>query len=103
MIVAFPLMVYLGACGSAPDGSASPLCKFLGDISYPVYVVHYPFMYLYYAYVWNHSLTFAQSWHWAVAVFVASIIVAWICMRCYDIPVRRWLTQKTASKSPSNR
>ncbi|MEN6444807.1 MAG: hypothetical protein ABFC98_02035, partial [Candidatus Cloacimonas sp.] len=37
------------------------LCKFLGDISYPLYMVHYPFIYLYYAWVKHNNLTFGES------------------------------------------
>ena len=37
------------------------VCKFLGDISYPLYMVHYPFIYLYYAWVKNENLTFTES------------------------------------------
>ena len=48
-VVAFPLLVFLGASGKTTDKVTARVCKFLGDISYPLYMVHYPFIYLYYA------------------------------------------------------
>ena len=57
-IVLFPLIVYIGASGRTTDRLTAHLCKFLGDISYPLYMVHYPFIYLYYAWVKNEGLTF---------------------------------------------
>ena len=52
-ILIFPLLVYLGASGKTTDKVTAKICKFLGDISYPVYIIHYPFMYLFYAWLWS--------------------------------------------------
>ncbi len=57
-------------------------------------MVHYPFIYLYYAWVKNNSLTFAQSLPGAAGVVIGSVALAWVCLKFYDIPVRRWLTGK---------
>ncbi len=43
-IAVFPLIVYLGASGKTTDKATTRICKFLGDISYPLYMVHYPFI-----------------------------------------------------------
>lgn len=43
-ILIFPLLVYLGASGKTTDKVTAKICKFLGDISYPVYIIHYPFI-----------------------------------------------------------
>ena len=45
-VVLFPAIVYLGASGTAGGNTTSGICRFLGDISYPVYIIHYPSMYL---------------------------------------------------------
>src|SRR5690606_25848833 len=47
-LVIFPILVYLGASGTTTGKSSIKICKLLGDISYPLYMVHYPFMYLLY-------------------------------------------------------
>lgn len=93
-IVVFPLLVYLAASGKTTDKVSSAVCKFLGDISYPLYMVHYPFIYLYYAWVKNNDLTFGDSLAGALALFFGSILLAYVLMKLYDEPVRRWLSRK---------
>lgn len=93
-VVFFPILLYLGASGKSTDKYTTRVCKFLGDISYPLYMVHYPFIYLYYAWVKNEDLTFEQSLPGAIGVVVGSIIFAYICLKFYDIPVRRYLTNR---------
>lgn len=88
----FPLIVYLGASGKITDGYTKRVCKFLGDISYPLYMVHYPFIYLYYAWVKNEELTFGESLYGALGVVIGSIFLAYICLKLYDEPVRKYLT-----------
>lgn len=92
--VLFPLIVYLGASGKTNDKYTTKICNFLGNISYPLYIVHYPFIYLYYAWVKNENLTFIQSFWGASALLVGSILLAYICLKSYDIPVRRYLTKR---------
>ncbi|MFR0834826.1 MAG: acyltransferase family protein [Barnesiella sp.] len=91
--IAFPLLVYLGASGKTTDKTTTRICKFLGDISYPLYMVHYPFIYLYYAWVKNDNLTFVQSLPGAVALVIGCIILAYLCLKLYDEPVRKFLTK----------
>ncbi len=95
-VVIFPILVYLGASGKSTDKYTTRLCRFLGDISYPLYTVHYPFIYLYYAWVKNNKLTFEQSLPGAAAVVIGSIILAYICLKLYDIPVRNYLAKRFA-------
>lgn len=94
IIVFFPLLVYLGASGKTTDKASSKICKFLGDISYPVYIVHYPFMYLFYSWLWKNELTFAETWPVAVGLIIGNILLAYAALKLYDEPVRRWLSKK---------
>ena len=93
-VVLFPLIVWIGASGKTTDRVTSRICKFLGDISYPLYMVHYPFIYLYYAWVKNENLTFGQSLPGAAALVAGSVALAWLCLRFYDEPVRRFLSKR---------
>jgi len=93
-VLFFPLLVYLGASGKSTDKYTTQICKFLGDISYPLYMVHYPFIYLYFAWVKNNDLTFQQSLPGAAGVVIGSILLAYICLKLYDIPVRKYLTNR---------
>lgn len=92
-VLVFPLLVVLGASGKGGIFT-NKLSKFLGDISYPLYMVHYPFIYLYYAWVKNENLSFEESLPGAAAVVIGSIVLAYICLKLFDIPVRKYLTQR---------
>lgn len=89
----FPLVVYWGASGKITDPYTKRLCKFLGDLSYPLYMVHYPFIYLYYAWVKNEGLTFRESLPGALAVVIGSILLAYVSLKLYDEPVRKYLSR----------
>ncbi len=99
-ILIFPVLVYSGASGSTAGRHSSKLYKFLGDISYPLYVVHYPFMYLFYSYLWsNGNLPFSQTWHVAVLLFVGNVVLAYASLKLYDEPVRKFLTKRFLLKN----
>lgn len=93
-VLFFPILVYLGASGKSTDKYTTRICRFLGDISYPLYMVHYPFIYLYFAWVKNNDLTFQESLPGAAGVVIGSIVLAYICLKLYDIPVRKFLTNR---------
>ena len=90
----FPALVWLGACGSA-CGATSKVNNFLGELSYPLYIVHYPIMYVFYAWlIKNDIYTLAEGWSVALLVVLSSIVLAYLCLKLYDEPVRRWLAKK---------
>lgn len=91
--VFFPLILLFGASGKITDPYTDKICRFLGRISYPLYMVHYPFIYLYYAWVKNGDLSFSESLPGALAVVIGSILLAWLCLKFYDEPVRSFLAK----------
>lgn len=93
-VIVFPLLVYLGASGKTTNNITVRICKWLGDISYPLYMVHYPFIYLYYAWVKNNKLTFEQSLPGAISLVLGSVVVAYLCLKVYDEPVRKLLSKR---------
>lgn len=95
IIIVFPLIVYLGASGIVHSTAESRICKFLGDISYPLYLVHYPIVYFYVAWISNHKgITLAEAWPNALLVLIGSIVLAYVSLKWYDEPVRKWLRKK---------
>ena len=92
VIVVFPLVVWYAASGKTTDIASTRICRFLGDISYPLYIVHYPLMYAFYMWlIKTRQYTLYETWPAALAAVTASIILAWLCLKLYDMPVRKWL------------
>lgn len=96
IIIVFPLIVVI--CSSQPAGSSAtarqshPIISFLGTISYPLYLTHYPFIYMYFEYIrGGHGATVAGTWFWGTSIVIGSTMLAYAFARYYEIPVRRWL------------
>jgi peptidoglycan/LPS O-acetylase OafA/YrhL len=90
----FPIIVWMGACGPA-EGSTGRISGLLGDLSYPLYIVHYPVMYLFYAWLIDkHFYSFEDTLLMPAIVVAVSIALAYACLKLYDEPVRKWLAHK---------
>jgi len=94
IVFIFPLIVYLGAGGKIKGKYPAAICKFFADISYPVYITHYPLIYICTSWIAGKKLTFSQAVPVALLVFISSVIIAYACLKLYDEPVRRWLSHK---------
>ena len=101
IVFIFPLIVFMGASGEVKGKFASRFCKFLGDISYPLYITHYPLIYIYTGWVSDHTVTIQRALPIAVLTFISSILLAYICLKLYDEPIRRWLNKKVLLKRTS--
>jgi peptidoglycan/LPS O-acetylase OafA/YrhL len=94
IIIIFPIIVYIGASGILHPNE-DKICKFLGDISYPLYMTHYVLVYFYVAWISNHKgITLADAWPIALLTFGSALVLAAISLKIYDEPVRKWLHQK---------
>ena len=97
IILIFPLIVYLGASGKTHTAASTKTCKFLADISYPIYITHYPFIYVYTGWASNHSgVGLREALPYALFTYFGAIAVAYACLKLYDEPVRGWLKRKWA-------
>lgn len=93
IIFLFPSIVWFSARFGNTESTA-PM-RFLGNLSYPLYAVHYPFMYLFYIPIIGGSVTHIQQvWPAALLTVGASLLVAWLAMRYYDRPLRKWLMKR---------
>ena len=90
----FPVIVSMGAGGKVTGKRSTAICKFLGDISYPVYITHFPLVYTYTAWVCNHNATIVESIPYMILTFISAFILAYACLKLYDEPVRKWLTDR---------
>lgn len=113
VIVVFPCLLWLGASQLSIGASTRRISHMLGELSYPLYAVHYPLMYLFYAHIgFDGNLVpiskMSDVWPVAVVLPLACILLAWLCWRFYDRPLRRYfmkasrMTQHSASKAKSD-
>lgn len=94
IILVFPLIVAIGAGSQITGKFAQKACKFLGDISYPIYITHYALIYTYTAWVVDNKVPYATGIWWGALLVVASVIIAYACLKLYDEPVREWLKKR---------
>lgn len=98
--VCFPLIVWFGARGVIHNSLEERTMKLLGNISYPLYAIHYPLIYLYIGWINADIHPFGPYvWCTPVAIAVISITLSILCYKLYDVPVRRFLTRKFNSLS----
>jgi peptidoglycan/LPS O-acetylase OafA/YrhL len=99
VVLVFPLIVSLGAGGTILHPRSVKICQFFGDISYPLYITHYPLIYAYTAWVTNNKIPLGmKGLAVGLLLVVASILLAYACLKLYDEPVREWLKRKVLMK-----
>ena len=91
VLLVFPLVVAAGA-GTTSAGRLRGLCHFSGLLSYPLYLVHYPFVQ-----VFGHWVTAAHPAAPQLLLVASALVVfflglAWVALRGYDEPVRAKLS-----------
>ncbi len=99
IIFLFPVVVYIGASGTLSTGWTSKVCKYLGDISYPLYITHYPLIYIFTAWVYNEKIPLTNAWGEGLLVLLVAVGIATASLYLYDIPVRKWLMKKWMKKA----
>lgn len=97
IILMFPIVVAIGAGGQI-SGRWAKLCKFSGDISYPIYIMHYPFIYVYTFWIFKSKPEGSTVLMVAAGLFFFFILLAYAALKLYDEPVRAWLRRKVLAK-----
>lgn len=94
--ICFPTIIWFSAKGVAQSSFERKSLKFIGDISYPLYAIHYPFIYLYIGWINEGRHPFGSyGWCTPVAIALIAIAAAAILMKFYDFPIRKRLTKKS--------
>ncbi|MBQ0016104.1 MAG: acyltransferase [Bacteroidales bacterium] len=99
--VVFPIVIWIAASESTHTTPTilHNTCTWIGELSYPLYAIHYPLIYLYIGWINQDLHPFGPySWCTPVAIAAIAILAAVACMRLYDRPVRNWLTHATQQK-----
>jgi peptidoglycan/LPS O-acetylase OafA/YrhL len=104
VLIYFPLIVALGA-GSTISPRLKKLCEFSGDISYPLYMTHYWAIWIFGHYYTSVKPPMKDLVFVITGGVIFLILFAYLAMRFFDIPVRRYLNHKRelAQKPESNR
>ncbi|MGA7712243.1 MAG: acyltransferase [Rhizomicrobium sp.] len=98
VIFVFPVILMMGAGIEKMTGRLGRLCRFTGQLSYPLYIVHYPLIYWFGHWVWTTHPAMETKYLVVVTLFAAEIALATAMLYAYDIPVRTWLTKKFIGK-----
>ena len=90
VLLLFPAIIVTGAHYNN-SGRLAGLCRTSGRLSYPIYMTHFTFCYVFMNYVGQtHPATDRQIIVGTLMVPFL-ITVAWIASRFWDEPVRAWL------------
>lgn len=95
ILVFFPLIVAVGAGSNMTDVRTTKACKILSELSYPLYIIHYPLVYIQMS--WLHAHKDAPIGHHIMlgtGVFFVSLGIAYAAYKLYDVPVRAWLRER---------
>ncbi|GEO09239.1 acyltransferase family protein [Segetibacter aerophilus] len=93
VLLYFPLLVSLGA-GSSLSTGWKKVCTFSGNISYPLYMSHYAVIWVFGNYFTNKKPPAAQLPYIIIPGIILLVFIAYLVMVFYDIPLRRYLSQK---------
>ncbi|MDX2234673.1 MAG: acyltransferase [Hyphomonadaceae bacterium] len=102
-VLAYDLIVILLLCPAIiaagamlrPPASMAGASSVLGEISYPVYVIHYPLIFA--AGFVGKALGMPQA-VWSVLFVIGVSVAAFLLSRLYDQPVRAWLTAQAKAR-----
>lgn len=97
VIFLFPLFISLGA-GSPIEKKAKRICKFSGAISYPLYMTHYAFMWIYGNYFMKHQPDSKTLSTIIILGTLGTILFAWLVMKCYELPIRKFFTKQSKKR-----
>jgi peptidoglycan/LPS O-acetylase OafA/YrhL len=92
-MVVFPLLVVLGA-GAEVSPRVERLCRFSGDLSYPLYMTHYSVIWMWGDFVNKHKLPTGELATVVACGVVTMVAFACVVMVAYDKPVRAYLRAK---------
>lgn len=98
VILIFPIIIYLGAIGEIKNKYSEKVCTFLGDISYPIYIIHYPFIYVFYAWITNNKIPINVGVWAGLGLLFITILLSYAILKLYDEPLRICLSKRFMKK-----
>lgn len=89
VLIYFPLIVALGA-GAVLNPSVAKICRWSGELSYPLYMVHYPFMWWYFSWTQKYKPSMPEMVTVMIAGIAIMIALAYAVHKYLDFPIRRY-------------
>lgn len=94
----FPLLIALGA-GAELTPNLKKICVFSGKISYPLYMTHYAALWMFGNYYTSHKPDTLQLTIITISGTILLVAFAYLVMVFYDIPLRKYLSEKWNGKA----
>lgn len=94
VLLLFPLIVAIGAGDKRATGAGIRIARFFGDLSFPLYITHYPLIYVYTAWVVDRQVPVRLGAPVGAGLVVAAVAIAYASLKLYDEPARRWLSRR---------
>ena len=95
IILIFPLVIIIGAGDTTKNEILTKICKFIGELSYPIYITHYPIIYMNSAWTSFHMKdSLFNKIILSIGSFCIMVFNAYSLIELYDKPVRKWLANK---------
>lgn len=94
VVVVFPIVVAIGAGNKGDDGRSVRIARFFGDLSFPLYITHFPLIYIYTAWVADTKPGPIEGAIVGTLLLATALAIAFASLRLYDQPVRRWLAAR---------
>ena len=89
----FPLLVSLGA-GASLASKYQKINTLSGEISYPLYMTHYPFMWVFANYITVEKPSIADLWMVIPISIILLVLLSYLIFKFLDFPIRRYFTDK---------
>ena len=94
ILLLFPLILSIGAGSKLQGKRATQVCLFVGQLSFPLYITHYPILYMHMSWAETHmDSPLGTHVFVGITTFLMCIGLAWACLKLYDEPVREWLKE----------
>ncbi len=97
VILLFPIVILCGAHSSIGKLEMAA-CKIAGRLSYPIYILHFPFLFVYMNFVTFRKPSMDTAHIAGTIAFVIVAVVSWLALTLYDEPIRRMLKPLTRGK-----
>lgn len=102
VIAVFPLTICVGAGVARMQGALGTVCRFTGRLSYPLYIIHYPALYVFAHWKWQTHPSNEQVWLVSTSLLVGIVLFAWLLLEYCDEPIRNYLGRKLTEHSASH-